>query len=109
MGLVPSRLLVNQLVERPHVNNWPPKPLVRVPHLLGELRNPIVTDLVLSLCVKFVVSRALLSEPYKKPLKLIWWACSKTLTCALFTPNVSLSCRKTSNLQDVFVASVLKH
>merc|ERR1712071_699283 len=54
------------------------------------------------------VSRVPPSVPCKKPLKPTWSVSLKTRTCAPFTPNVSPSCRKTSNLQDVFVASVLK-
>merc|ERR1712071_437988 len=54
------------------------------------------------------VSRVPPSVPCKKPLKPTWSVSLKTRTGAPFTPNVSPSCRKTSNLQDVFVASVLK-
>merc|ERR1712071_365108 len=136
--LVPSRLLVNRLVEKLPANNWPPKPPVRVPRLPEVSRSPIVTDPVPLPCVKFVVTRNLPncrsasypsnvwfvksprisrlicvsrvppSVPCKKPLKPTWSVSLKTRTCAPFTPNVPPSCRKTSNLQDVFVASVLK-
>lgn len=39
----------------------------------------------------------------RRQVKHIWLACLKTPICALFMPNVSLLCLKTSSWPDVFV------
>ena len=136
--LVQSKLQENLLVERPHVNSWQPRLLVRVPQPLVESRNPIVTGQELlpfvksedtrnppsfsfASCHSSVLfeksprtsrlisdSRALPSWLFKRLLRLTWLDFSKTPTCAPSTPNVSPSCQKISNWQGGSVENVHK-
>merc|ERR1711881_747028 len=45
-------------------------------------------------------SKVLPLEHYRRPVRLTWLVYSKTPTCALSTPSVSLLCQRTYNLQD---------
>jgi hypothetical protein len=128
----------NLLEEKLHENNLPPKPQERVHQQLVESRNHIDTDLVPSLSVKsedtknplncssencpsnawFVKllktsrltcdSKAPLSLPFKKHLKLTSLDSSKTPTCVPSMQNVSLSCQRTSNWPEESVENVPK-
>ena len=44
----------------------------------------------------------------RKQARPTWWVCLKTPTCALFTPSVWPSCRRTYSLPDESVVNVLK-
>ena len=43
--------------------------------------------------------------PYMKPWRRIWWASSRTQTCARFTPGASQSCPRTCNWPEEFGAN----
>ena len=134
----PSKLHENPLEARLHENSWPQKLHESQHQLLVESRSHIVTDLVLLPFVKsedtrnllncssenchsrdwFVKSlrtskltcdsSLLLSQLFKKPLKLTWLVFSRTPTCVPSMPRGSPLCQRTSNWHEESEESVLK-
>jgi len=54
------------------------------------------------------VKRFFVYDVRRKQVRPTWWVCLKTPTCALFTPSVWPSCRRTYSLPDESVVNVLK-
>ena len=91
-----SRQHENLLEVRLHVNNWPPKPLVRVPQPPVELRNPTGTGPELSLFVRSGDTRKAPSCWSGNSHSSVWSARSLRIskpTCASRVP-LSWPCRR---------------